>query len=156
MTATAAEIQKEPRINTARTTAISTAAVAIRTTMFERRGAASAGSAGLASATSIGDLLRPRAKATDAPLVRGDGLIEVRIGEIGPERLGAVELRVRRLPEQEIAESHFAGGADHQFRIGQPPAVGGTRQARRLCLRRVAALFSQLPAGAHPPLPPAL
>ena len=57
-------------MSTASTTAISTAAVAIRTTMFERRGAASGGSAGLvASATSIGDLLGARAKATDAPLV---------------------------------------------------------------------------------------
>src|SRR5712691_4391466 len=146
----------EPRIRTARTTAISTAAVAMRTTMFERRGAASGGSAGLASATSIGDLLRPRAKATDAALVRGDGLIEVRIGEIGPERLGAVELRVRRLPEQEIAESHFAGGADHQVRIGQAPAVEVTRQAGVLELGEVGALFSQLSDGVDDLLPAAV
>ena len=49
---------------------MSTAAVAIRTTMFERRGAARGGSAGLvASATSMGDLLGARTKAANAPLV---------------------------------------------------------------------------------------
>src|SRR5207245_11768707 len=102
-------------MSTASTTAMSTAAVAIRTTMFERRGAASGGSAGLvASATSMGDLLGARAEATNAPLVRRNRLIEVGIGEIGPEGLGAIELRVRRLPQEEVAKSHFAGGAHHQ------------------------------------------
>src|ERR1700737_517284 len=127
---------------------MSTAAVAMRTTMFERRTAARGGSSGLvASATSIGDLLWPRAEATDAPLVGGDRLVEVGIGEIGPERLGAVELGVRRLPEQKIAESHFAGGADHQVRIGQAPGVKVIRQAGILELGQVGALSRQLSDG---------
>src|SRR5438309_3671364 len=126
----------------------------MRTTMFERRDEASGGSSGLvASATSIGHLLRPCAKATDAPLVRGDGLVEVSIGEIGPERLGAVELGVRRLPEQEIAESHLAGGADHQVRIGQAAGVEVIRQGGIVELAQVGALLSQLSDGVDDLLP---
>src|SRR6266581_826396 len=118
-------------MSTASTTAINTAAVAIRITMFERGGAASGGSAGLV------------ASATDAPLVRRDRLIEVGIGEVGPERLGAVELGVRRLPQQEVAESHFTGGAHHQVRIGQAPRVEVARQRGILELAQVGALLSQ-------------
>src|SRR5260370_3631362 len=96
----------------------------MRTTMLERRGAASGGSAALAaSATSIGDLLGACAKAAYPPLVRGDRLVEVGIGEIGPERLSAVELGVRRLPDQKIAYPHFAGGAHHHGRIRQAPRL---------------------------------
>src|ERR1700674_6086234 len=136
---------------------MSTAAVAMRTTMFERRTAARGGSSGLvASATSIGDLLWPRAEATDAPLVGGDRLIEVGVGEIGPERLGAVELGVRRLPEQEIAESHLAGGADHEVRIGQPPCVEMTRQAGIVEGGQVRALSRQFSDGVDDLLPAAV
>src|SRR5256884_1756761 len=120
-TAMAAYTQTEPAISAASTTAIRTAAVPMRTAMFERRAALSAGSSDGASATSIGNLLRARAKASLPPLVGGDRLVEVGICEIGPERLSAVELGVGGLPEQEVTEPHFAGGA---YRGRDPVSLG--------------------------------
>src|SRR5205823_8739528 len=68
---------------------------------------------------------------------------EVGIGEIWPERLGAVELGVGRLPEQEVAEAHLAGGAYHQVRIGQTARVEVARQRGILELAQVGARLSQ-------------
>ena len=68
-TAMAAYTQTEPAISAASTTAISTAAVPMRTTILERRAAFSAVWSEGASATSIGDLLRSCAKATLPPLI---------------------------------------------------------------------------------------
>src|ERR1700694_3183038 len=117
-TATAAYTQTEPAIRAASTRAISTAAVAMRVGMLDRRATTTGGWPAFASATSIGNLLRPGPESAHAPLVGGGRLVEDRAPEIQPERLGAVELRIGRLPEQEIAESHLAGGADHQVRVG--------------------------------------
>ena len=38
--------------------------------------------------------------------------------EIGPERVGNVKLGVSNLPEEEIADAHFAGSADEQIGLG--------------------------------------
>jgi hypothetical protein len=37
----------------------------------------------------------------------------------GPQALGEDELRIRRLPEQEVADPHFAAGADEEVGIGR-------------------------------------
>src|SRR6202521_4156738 len=103
--ATAAYTQTEPAIKAASTRAISTAAVAIRVGMLDRRATTTAGWPASALATAIGNLPRPGPESAHTPLVGGERLVEVRAAEIRPERLGAVELRIGRLPEQEIAES---------------------------------------------------
>src|SRR5689334_24586715 len=54
-----------------------------------------------------------------------------RIGpEVGPQRVAAVELRVRRLPDEEVREPLLAAGPDHEIRVGQ--AGGVERGADRL------------------------
>src|SRR5260370_33334320 len=47
------------------------------------------------------------------------GLQKSRAVEVGPERLGDENLRIRNLPEQEIADAHFAAGADQQVGVRQ-------------------------------------
>src|SRR6184192_2277261 len=134
----------EPAISAASTTAISTAAVPIRTTILERRAALSAAGFAGASATSIGDLLGTRAEATLPPLIGGDSLVEVGLSEIGPERLGAVKLGIGGLPEQEVTEPHFARRADDEVRIRQASGVQTVRQAGLLELREICAGPRQL------------
>jgi hypothetical protein len=68
----------------ASTSPIKQAAAAIRAIMLERPPRFSRGSLASALATSIGDLLRTRAKATDTALVRGQGVIEVFLTEVRP------------------------------------------------------------------------
>src|SRR5436309_7832993 len=83
------------------------------------------------------------------PLLVGDyGLEQVAPAEIGPQRVGHPDLGIRDLPEQEIADAHFAARPDQQIRIGlarrvekpgEPPLVeivrpqaGRDRAARRV------------------------
>src|SRR5688572_9313861 len=47
-----------------------------------------------------------------------DGVEEVFLGEIGPEFGGDVHLGVGKLPEEEIGETHLAGGADEEVGVG--------------------------------------
>src|SRR5438067_12897532 len=146
-TPTAAYTQMEPAISAASTRAISTAAVTIRVGMLERRATTAGVWPASASAASIGDLLGPRPKTAHAPLVRGERLVEVGPAEIRPQRLRAVKLGVGRLPEQEVAESHFAGRADDQVRIGEPASVQVTRQGAFVELRQVRPLLRQFVDG---------
>src|SRR5262245_32387120 len=44
-----------------------------------------------------------------------NGALEIRGAELGPRRLDEAQLRVRALPQQEVAESLLAAGADHQI-----------------------------------------
>ena len=48
---------------------------------------------------------------------------QARAGEIGPESFGDVDFGVGDLPEQEIADAHFAAGANQQVGIGQAGGV---------------------------------
>src|SRR5207302_3383123 len=134
----------EPAIRATRTAAIKTVAVATRVTMFERRACAMAGWSASPSATSIADLLRARPEAPHPSLVGGERLIEVRFAEIRPERRGAVKLGIGRLPEQEVAQTHFAGGADDQVRVGQAAGIEMRRQPRLVELRQIGALAGEL------------
>src|SRR5262245_36000752 len=56
------------------------------------------------------------------PVVLLERVVELQFAEIGPERLRHQQFGVGDLPEQKIADAHFAAGADEQVRIGQ---VGG-------------------------------
>src|SRR5262245_28997114 len=52
-----------------------------------------------------------------ALLVRENRFEQVPASEVGPERLGYVDLRVRDLPQQVVADAHFAARANQQIRI---------------------------------------
>src|SRR5260221_60988 len=52
-----------------------------------------------------------------ALLVREDRFEQVVAAEVGPERLGHPDFRVRDLPEQEVADAHFAARPDQQIGI---------------------------------------
>src|SRR5476649_1458802 len=49
----------------------------------------------------------------------GQGGIEGRRVKVGPVRFAEVELRVRRLPDQEVAEALVPAGPDDQVRLRQ-------------------------------------
>ena len=74
---------------------------------------------------------RPRVTRLDAavaavPLLVVDHRFEqVAAPEIRPQHVGDVDLRVRDLPEQEVADAHLAARADEQVGIG---LAGGVEQ----------------------------
>ena len=47
------------------------------------------------------------------------GLEQVHAAEIGPQRRRDVNFRVCELPQQEITESHFAAGTNHEIGVGE-------------------------------------
>src|SRR5205814_10375488 len=58
------------------------------------------------------------AGAPEAPLARAvgdDRRVERSRVEVGPQRVGEIELAVRELPEQEVADALLAAGADEQI-----------------------------------------
>ena len=58
-----------------------------------------------------------------ALLVLGDALEQMMTTEIRPERGRDVNLGVCQLPQQEVAEPHFAAGADDEIGIGKMAGV---------------------------------
>src|SRR5438552_1076899 len=68
-------------------------------------------------------MARPAGTSTAKPAaplaaaVRSDGLVERRGVEVGPQRLGEVELAIRELPQQEVADALLAAGADEEIRL---------------------------------------
>src|SRR5687768_13285991 len=67
-------------------------------------------------------LLELLARAAEAPLalaVRRDRLVERCAVEIGPQRLGEIELGVGELPEQEVGDALLAPGADEKIGFGR-------------------------------------
>src|SRR5512134_174367 len=64
-------------------------------------------------------LLAGAAEAPLAPAVRGERFFERRGIEVGPQRLGEVELGVGELPQQEVADALLAAGADEEVRLGR-------------------------------------
>ncbi len=53
-----------------------------------------------------------------AALVFADGVEEVALAEVGPEFFDDDHFGVADLPEEEVGESHFAGGADEEVGVG--------------------------------------
>src|SRR5438105_2501992 len=73
------------------------------------------------------DLLRRLAEAPLARRVVGKRGVERGGVEIGPELLAEIQLRIRRLPQQEIGDALLAAGADDEV------GVGHVRQRHRRC-----------------------
>src|ERR1700732_4140591 len=59
-----------------------------------------------------------RAKPPLALAVVDEGLGEMVATEVGPERRGDVDFGVGELPEEEVAQAHFAAGADEEVGVG--------------------------------------
>src|SRR3954469_5051224 len=58
------------------------------------------------------------AEAPAPPCVLGEGLPEMTLAEVRPERVHEDELRVRELPEEEVRDAELPGGADQEIRLG--------------------------------------
>src|SRR5262245_4152164 len=80
------------------------------------------------------ELIRDATEATLTLLEVGEGLQVFARAEIRPERLGNVELRVRCLPQEEVAEPHLAARPDEEvgIRDAPRPEVAGHRRGRDL------------------------
>src|SRR5579862_4550592 len=88
------------------------------TTAVITRVASMAVLAGLFRGFALGELLARAPEAALAAAVGGDRLVERGGPEIGPQRLGEVELRVRELPEKEVRHARLAPGADEEVGLG--------------------------------------
>src|SRR3954468_16464570 len=67
-------------------------------------------------------LLDLLARASEAPLaaaVRRNGGIQGCAIEVRPQGFGEVELRIRQLPKEEVADALLAAGADKKVRLGR-------------------------------------
>src|SRR5438552_6047314 len=89
---------------------MSTAAVASR---------AASTSSGDLSAFRCRGLLAGASKAALALPVGGKRRVERRSIEVGPQRVGEIELRIRQLPEEKIADALLPSGANEQVRLGR-------------------------------------
>src|SRR3989449_11534393 len=89
---------------------MSTAAVASR--------AASTPSGDLSAFRCRGLLAGPSKAALALP-VGGKRRVERRGIEVWPQRVSEIELRIRQLPEEKIADALFPSGADEQVRLGR-------------------------------------
>src|SRR5688500_11132532 len=69
------------------------------------------------------------AVAALALLIREHGVEQVTPPEVGPQRVGDVDLGVGNLPQQVVAHAHFTARADHQVRVGLPGGVEKAREA---------------------------
>src|SRR5262245_17918240 len=69
------------------------------------------------------------AVAALALLIRQHRLDQMAAAEVGPERVGHIDLRVRNLPEQVVAHAHLATGADEEIRIRLTGRVEKAREA---------------------------
>ena len=63
------------------------------------------------------------AEAAVAAIVFFEGGEELGFAKIGPEGLSDDEFGVRDLPKEEVADAHFAAGANHEIRIGNVMGV---------------------------------
>ena len=68
-------------------------------------------------AAAIASLVRPKRRSRARE--RGDRRVERRGVEVGPQRIGEIELGVGELPEQEIADALLAAGADEEIGLGR-------------------------------------
>ncbi len=59
-----------------------------------------------------------RAESSLAPRELANGVFEVGFGEVGPQRIDEDELRIGRLPEQEVANPLLTACSDQKIRIG--------------------------------------
>src|ERR671937_2178180 len=67
---------------------------------------------GVSSATLVGIATSDATEAALAALIVGDGAIEVRRPEVGPERRRHPQLGVGDLPQKKVRDAHLAAGPD--------------------------------------------
>src|SRR3989442_11986137 len=60
----------------------------------------------------------------------GKRLVDRRSIEVGPQRVGEIELRIRQLPEEKIADALLPSGAAEQVRLGPVAHPQRARQRR--------------------------
>src|SRR5581483_785727 len=58
-----------------------------------------------------------------ALLIREDRFEQMAASEVGPQRLGEPDLRIRDLPQQEVADAHLAARPDEEIGIRLPRRV---------------------------------
>src|SRR5437667_698558 len=78
--------------------------------------------------------------SAEAPVPTGvflQRLNELWFAKIGPKRRCHDEFGVGTLPEQKVADPHFAAGANHQVRIGVMTGVKMLRNGRLVDLGRL-------------------
>src|SRR2546426_1000847 len=119
-----------------RNTGSSTRALSRRFRMPDPRGAP--------NATLVGMAMSHPTEAPVAALVVGDGAIEIRGAEVGPERRRHPELGIGDLPQQEVRDAHLAARADEQVGIRQ--ALGVERAADVRLRHRVRRQLARLHA----------
>src|SRR5438046_3744938 len=119
-----------------RNTGSSTRALSRRFRMPDPRGAP--------NATLVGMAMSHPTEAAVAALVVGDGAIEIRGAEVGPERRRHPELGIGDLPQQEVRDAHLAARADEQVGIRQ--ALGVERAADVRLRHRVRRQLARLHA----------
>src|SRR5690606_8625399 len=76
-------------------------------------------------------------EATIAALEIEDGVVELVAVEVRPEHRGHIQLGVRHLPEQEVADPHLATGANQQVGIGPLCCVEVSREGGLVDLCRL-------------------
>ncbi len=77
------------------------------------------------------------AEAAVAPLVFEDGLEEFGAAEVRPQGVGDVKFGVGDLPEEEVADAHFAGGADEEVGVGQAGGIKARGERLFVQLERI-------------------
>src|SRR5438046_92949 len=87
----------------------------------------------------------PAADAARPVLVVSDCPLQVWNVEIRPQGFGHEELRVRGLPEQEVARALLAGGADDQVRVGELGVVEAGAKGPLVHLLRTEAVGDEGP-----------
>src|SRR5260221_3021965 len=138
-TATTTDSSGGPHQAAARPIGASTSAetVRCRSAPAERTGAS------VPRSTRLSARANGRAVSTIATMEILYRLLEVALGKIGPQRVGEAELRIGRLPEQEIADPLLAAGADDEIGIGH---VGGQQM---LADQHLVDRIGIEPAGGH-------
>src|SRR5262245_41917644 len=84
-----------------------------------RVGIATAAVASLARSTQAlpGHHVGHATKSALPLLIMGERLEELALTEIGPQRVGDVDLAIRALPQKEVGDPHLAAGADEQIGV---------------------------------------
>src|SRR6185312_14333636 len=78
----------------------------------------------------------------EAPLTGvepGDGFIQGRLAEVGPQDVAEIELGVREVPQQEVADAAFAACADEEIRVRDAGERQGRGETRLIHLLRLEA-----------------
>ena len=76
--------------------------------------------------------------------------------KVGPQRVGHPDLRVRDLPQQEVAHPHLAAGANQQIGIGLSGRVQELREAPLIEVRRMDGVLDGPPRRRDDLRPPAV